>query len=318
MKVLFVSSGNSKEFDIIPFIRNQGESLRKEGVELDFYPIKGKGISGYLKAVSPLRKHIKKGGYDLIHAHFIYSGWTAVLASALTGKPVVLSFMGNDLCGEFRVDGSLKTKSYIYFLLSFLIQPFCKAIIVKSQNLLDRVWMKSKTHKVPNGIDFEMFKPISKTEARTRLNLPLDKRIVLFMGGKVQEVKNYIGAKNAFKALKDEHAVFVAPYPVTHVEVPLYLNAGDVLVVPSFNEGSANIIKEALACNTKIVATPVGDAVEMIGNVKGCIITDFEPERMAADINKALSFEGDAEGRSSIQHLEIQATAKTIIDIYRS
>ena len=316
MKVLFVSSGNSKEFDIIPFIRNQGESLRAEGIELDFYPIQGKGISGYLKAVSPLRKHIKKGGYDLIHAHFIYSGWTAVLASVFTGKPVVLSFMGNDLCGEFRVDGSLKPKSYLYFLLSFLIQPFCKEIIVKSQNLHDRVWLKSKTHKVPNGIDFEVFKQISKTEARTKFNLSLDKKIILFMGSKEQEVKNYSGAKKAFEALNDDAAIFLSPYPVTHAEVPYYLNACDVLVVPSFNEGSANIIKEALACNTKIVATAVGDAEEMIGDVAGCFITEFKPESMAADIQKALDFDNETNGRSSIQHLEIGATAKTIIDIY--
>lgn len=316
MKVLFVSSGNSKEFDIIPFIRNQGESLRAEGVELDFCPIKGKGIAGYLKAVSPLRRHIKQGGYDLIHAHFIYSGWTAVLAAAFSGKPVVLSFMGNDLCGEFRVDGSLKPKSYIYFLLSFLIQPFCKAIIVKSQNLLERVWMKGKTHKVPNGIDFEVFQPISRTEARTKLNLPLDKQIVLFMGSKEQEVKNYSGAKKAFEVLKHDSTIFITPYPVTHAEVPLYLNACDVLVVPSFNEGSANIIKEALACNTKIVATPVGDAEEMIGSVNGCFITSFDADKMASDIKKALDFGGEVNGRSSIQHLEIGATARTIIDIY--
>ncbi len=317
MKILFVSSGNSKEFDIIPFIKNQGESLRDEGVELDFYPIKGKGIIGYFKAILPLRKFIIKGGYDLIHAHFIYSGWTAVIASAFTSKPVVLSFMGNDLCGEFKVDGSLKPKSYIYFLLSFLIQPFCKAIIVKSQNLLDRVWMKSKTFKVPNGIDFEQFQPISKTEARTTLNLALDSKIILFMGSKEQEVKNYHGAKKAFDLLNDPSFQLLSPYPVEHRNVPLYLNACDVLVVPSFNEGSANIIKEAMACNTKIVATPVGDAVEMLGNKSGCFITGSEPIQIAHNSERAINFRDQMSSRDAIKHLEIGATARTLIDIYK-
>ncbi|MFT4680541.1 MAG: teichuronic acid biosynthesis glycosyltransferase TuaC [Granulosicoccus sp.] len=316
MKVLFVSSGNSKDFDIIPFIKNQGESLRSEGIELDFYSIKGKGIAGYFKAILPLKKHIKAGGYDLIHAHFIYSGWTAVLASLLTGKPVVVSFMGNDLCGEFKVNGSLKPKSYLYFLLSFLIQPSCKAIIVKSQNLLDRVWMKDKTFKIPNGIDFKQFRPIIRTEARARLNLPMDQKIVLFMGSKNQEVKNYSGVKKAFDLLNDSSYQFINPYPVKHNDVPLFLSACDVLVVPSFNEGSANIIKEALACNTKIVATPVGDAVEMIGQQQGCFITGFDAEEMASKIKSALNYDGQMNGRDSIQHLEIGATARTIIDIY--
>ena len=47
MRILFVSSGNSNE-GISPIIKNQGESLRKEGVDVDYYTIKGKGIIGYL------------------------------------------------------------------------------------------------------------------------------------------------------------------------------------------------------------------------------------------------------------------------------
>ena len=46
MKVLFVCSGNLR-FGIIPIVKNQGESLKKNGVLLNYFPIEGKGFSLY-------------------------------------------------------------------------------------------------------------------------------------------------------------------------------------------------------------------------------------------------------------------------------
>ena len=81
MKVLFVSSGNAKNFDIVPFIKEQGESLKKAGVNIDYYPVIGKSIRGYLTSALQLRKKLKTDQYDLIHAHFTLSGVVALLGS---------------------------------------------------------------------------------------------------------------------------------------------------------------------------------------------------------------------------------------------
>jgi len=55
MKVLFVSSGNSK-FGISPIVYNQGESLKKEKIKVDYFTIKGKGIKGYIRSIKDLKK----------------------------------------------------------------------------------------------------------------------------------------------------------------------------------------------------------------------------------------------------------------------
>jgi hypothetical protein len=61
LKVLFVSSGNSKAIDnVSPFIRNQGESLKNIGVDVTYFTVQGKSFSGYLKAALSIRKEIKK------------------------------------------------------------------------------------------------------------------------------------------------------------------------------------------------------------------------------------------------------------------
>ena len=80
MKVLFISSSR-KGKGISPFIYNQGESLRLKVIEIDYFLIEGSGLSNYLKSIHSLRKKLNNGIYDLIHAHFGFSGIIARVAS---------------------------------------------------------------------------------------------------------------------------------------------------------------------------------------------------------------------------------------------
>ena len=73
MKVLFICSGNSKN-GISPIIKNQGTSLQKCRVDIDYFPIQGKGLWGYLQNVKTLRKYYKKKKkYQIVHAHYLLS-----------------------------------------------------------------------------------------------------------------------------------------------------------------------------------------------------------------------------------------------------
>ena len=53
-------------------------------------------------------------------------------------------------------------------------------------------------------------------------------------------------------------------------QIPLYMNAADVLVMASMSEGSPNAVKEAMATNLPIITVDVGDAAELIGATAGC------------------------------------------------
>ena len=160
MKVLFVSSGNSKD-GIIPFIKSQGYSLRAKGVYLDFYTIKGKGIRGYLGNIRNLRKQIRNNNYDIIHAHYSLSG--AVCLLTFSKKPVVLSLMGSDSYGSYNIDGDRIKSSYIVIFITQIIKHFVEGIIVKSKNIYDYVHLNSKF------TDF--FFPV-KNNAVALINLP--------------------------------------------------------------------------------------------------------------------------------------------------
>ena len=82
MKVLFVCSGNSDN-GLNVIIENQGLSLIKEGVLLDYFTIKGKGIKSYVKYIFKLHHHIRNNSYDIIHAHYSFSAIVALLAGEI-------------------------------------------------------------------------------------------------------------------------------------------------------------------------------------------------------------------------------------------
>ncbi|HYH16229.1 MAG TPA: glycosyltransferase family 4 protein [Flavisolibacter sp.] len=315
MKVLFVCSGNNKNFEIIPFIKEQGESVKRQGIQVDYFPIKGKGLLGYLKASLRLKKYLKTRHYDLIHAHYTLSGWTALIGG---GKiPVVLSLMGDDALGTYKGVNNISLKSKYQVLLTFFIQPFVKAIISKSQNIEKKVYLKKKSYIVPNGVDTQKFKPFWSN--RTAIESKSGKKI-LFLGSKDRVTKNYTLAQSAVSLL-DQNVEFINPYPVAHHEVPNYLNDADVLVFPSLMEGSPNVVKEAMACSCPIVATDVGDIKWVVGNTDGCYISSFDIKEFAEKIKLALKYsemKGRTNGAERIRELGLDAdsVANKLIHIY--
>jgi len=93
IKVLSVGSlGKRNELSI--FRKEQGESLKKVGINVDYFHIKKRAILGYLKSMLLLKKELKHNNYDLIHAHYGLSGMVAVSQRKI---PVVVTFHGTDI-----------------------------------------------------------------------------------------------------------------------------------------------------------------------------------------------------------------------------
>lgn len=310
MKILFVSSGNKID-GIDSIIRNQGESLIKYGgIELDYYTIKGKGIKGYLKAIKPLRKQIRQGRYDIIHAHYSLSAFVASLAGA---KRLIVSLMGSDV----------KANSYYKIVIKLFAFLFCwKSIIVKSDDMKSSLGMQ-RAVVIPNGVDFERFFVLDKHECREKLGWGNNKIHILFPANPERKEKNYILAEESIKSLLIDNIEIHSFKNIPNTETPLWYNASDIVVLSSLWEGSPNAIKEAMACNCPIVTTNVGDIKWLFGKEKGFYLTDFTEGNYAQQIKKAIAFsktEGKTNGRERIKYLQLDAeiVAKKIIGVYTS
>lgn len=305
MKVLFVSSGNNV-YGLSPIISNQGESLKRKNIDLDYFTIKGKGISGYLKNYSLLRKSLSSK-YDIVHSHFFLS---SVLASLTKKKPLVVSLMGSDVYNNAVWRFAIK----IFNLL------FWNALIVKTSAMKEKLNLQN-AFIIPNGVNLKIFYPINKIEARKKLNLQIDKKYILFGSNPERSEKNYALISKGLPELKNYNVDILSLFNQPKEKIVLYLNAADMLVLTSFYEGSPNIIKEAMACNCPIVSTDVGDVKWIIGNVKGCFISSFDIQDFVSKIELALEFiekNGRTNGRERIIELGLddETIADKIIEIY--
>src|SRR5690606_35282961 len=121
----------------------------EEGCIIDYFLIRGKGIKGYLSQVSTLKKYLRENDFDIIHAHYSFSGIFASLAGA---NPLIVSLMGSDL--------------YFSALNRYLVYPFAlfswNRIILKSKQM-NKLPFKNKIRVIPNGVNTKLFKPSDKT-----------------------------------------------------------------------------------------------------------------------------------------------------------
>lgn len=318
MKVLFVASGNSKNFEMSPFIKAQGETLINEGIEVEFFSVVGKGLTGYLRSARKLNAFLKGRKYDIIHAHYMLCGWVAVLSRPKT--PIVLSLMGDDAYGTYYKPYRVSLKSRYLTLLTLLIQPFLKGIIAKSRNILKYVYRKKITSIIPNGVRLEQFKDYNKG-FREELCLDPHKKYILFLADTSDPNKNFALLKQAHELLCDENIGLITPYPKPHDQIVKYLWSADVFVLPSFAEGSANVLKEAMACNCPLVATNAGDAWWVIGDTPGCFAAGYTPEDFSEKLKMALSFaevNKRTKGRQRLIDLGLDASlvARKVIAVY--
>jgi glycosyltransferase involved in cell wall biosynthesis len=81
-----------------------------------------------------------------------------------------------------------------------------------------------------------------------------------------------------------------------HDEIPLWMNACDLFVLPSLNEGNPTVLPEALGCGKPFVGTKVGGVPEVIASDDyGLLVEPADPEGLAEKILVALDREWDRE-----------------------
>jgi len=302
MKVLFVSSGTRG--NISPIVQNQGESLKRIGVEVDYFIIPDKGFKGYIKNISKIRKAYYSGNYDLVHAHYSLS---AIAASCAGGFPLVVSLMGSDAY----------TSGFWRFVIQIFHRIRWKMAIVKSLKMQTLLHLK-KAIIIPNGVDLEKFKPILKTDAQHDIGFDSSKKTILFISNPERKKKNYPLAIEAIKLLKRTDVELKPIFNIRNEDISRYLNAADLLLLTSKREGSPNVIKEAMACNVPIVSTDVGDVKINLEGVDNCFVCKDSALEIALKIEVVLNTDRQTNGRDKIRTLGLDSDsiAKKIVSIY--
>jgi glycosyltransferase involved in cell wall biosynthesis len=148
--------------------------------------------------------------------------------------------------------------------------------------------------------------------------LKLYKKYVLFAANPKVGVKRFSLAKAVAERLtaQDPSAELLVVSKETQQRLALYMSACDVLIFPSYQEGSPNIVKQAMACNLPIVSTDVGDVRQVVGTTKDCYVCNPSVPEFTARINEILVHRNRTDGREHIRHLESSSVAQKVIEVY--
>lgn len=299
------------------FIKRQAEFLQAAGVQLDVFHFRGRRNPwNYLAAWWRLRRCLAQNDYDLVHAQFGQSGMLAYPKRL----PLVVTFRGSDLLGDVGAGGRYTLLGTMLQRVSRAVARRADAVIVVSEHMKAELPPGASAHVIPSGLDFELFRPIPRDEARRQVGLPLDRRLVLFAGSPDWPRKRHALARQAVDVLgRTLPADLVVAWGVPHDHMPYYMNACDAMVFTSMQEGSPNVVKEALACDLPIVSVPVGDVADRLRGVAGCeLCADERPETIAAALERVLRRGGRVAGRAAVRELDERLLTQRVIDIYHT
>lgn len=266
---------NNKSGAFSPFVIEQVESIKKLGVQFDFYGVSGKGILGYLKCFPALKRKIREFKPDVIHAHYGLSGLHANLQRKV---PVVTTFHGSDI-------HSLG----VNLMLSKICMHLSAYNIFTAENIFKISKYSKDNYTIQScGLDLETIKPTDFYEAREYFGWNKNGKYILFSSRYDNAVKNSKLALAATQKLNDVTLVELKGY--TRKEVSLLMSACDVQLTTSFKETGPLVVKEAMACNRPIVTTDVGDVRWVMGDTEGCFITSYDADDCAEKLKLAIEF----------------------------
>ncbi len=319
---------------------------------------------------SQIPKKITQINPDIVHLHWIAGAMMSVKDLAKIDKPIVWSlhdmwaFTGGehidedqqhylDRCGNSKVLNSKKDKDLsrkgwerkrqvyaqiedmtIVGLSNWMHQS------AKSSSLL-----KDKHHiQLPNPINTATFAPFDRAEARRLLNLPRDKKLILFGAMNATSDPNK-GFNHIFNALNNlsfkntELVIFGSSKPATplhftqhvhylgqlHDDISLRVlyNAADVMIVPSLQESFGQTAVESLACGTPVVAFNTTGLKDIIDHkVNGYLAKPFDTGDLTNGIEWVLNTPNyqqlcDNAREKVVNRFDSQLVAKQYIALYK-
>jgi len=297
------------------FVRTQAEALKRAGVDLELLILNGRFQKlAYPKAVIQLRQRLSRASIDLVHAHYALVG---IVARAQWQVPLVVTYHGDDLLGTINAQGRHTRLSRILAATGRLLAQLADAVIVQTKHMASRL-TRANVYVIPHEVDLETFHPVDRSHAREILGLDPEKKYLLFAANPRISVKRFPLAKAAaeYISTRDPSVELLVVCKETQDRLALYMSACDALVFPSFQEGSPNIVKQAMACNLPIVATDVGDVREIIGQTKGCYICKPDLIEFADCLWEILCQPIRTQGREHIRHLDGPSVASRVIEVY--
>lgn len=245
--------------------------------------------------------------YDLIDAHYYYpDGVATAMVAGFLGKPFTITARGSDI--------NVLTRFALPRRWIRWAAGKAAASIAVSEALGNRLIKLGvngeKVHVLRNGVDLEHFVPKHRGQSKARFGVG---ECTLLSVGNLVDLKGHdlviramtrlpecdlliVGEGEARESLEalaasldiDGRIKFLGAVPQPDL-VDIY-NAAEILVLASSHEGMPNVVLEAMACGTPVVATEVGGVPEVVSSpAAGALVRKRDVESIVAGISQLLA-----------------------------
>ncbi len=271
-------------------------------------------------------------GYDLVHSHYWLSGWVGAQLAQHLSVPHVVTYHTIGLVKEAAYVAPESSERKVAEAGMAASADHMVAFTEEEAETLRLLYGldQSRLHVAPGGVDLDTFHPLDPGEARERLGLPSNERVVLYVGrldpfkgpdvlmramAEVPTARLVVvggaGADDAgviwlrrvaAEAGVQDRVTWRAAVPQD--ELPSYYAAADLLAVPSFHESFGLVALEAMACGTPVVASRGGGLqAAVVDGSTGCLVEGHEAATYAACLNELL---GDDDRRREMGQAAVQ------------
>jgi glycosyltransferase involved in cell wall biosynthesis len=297
----------------------------------------------HLKSVEKvIQQHALR--FDLIHAHFTWSsGYVGSKLKEKYAVPFIITAHGMDIYDmPFR-------NTFYKETISAILNSADHIITVSQNNVrcIRKLDIKKPVSVILNGYNDAVFFPLDQQECKNNLGLPRNKKIVVNVAKLYDVVKGHeiliramsevikkrddvvcyivgdgelkASLENLISTLHLNHCVtIVGAKP--HNEIPLWINACDVFVLPSLNEGNPVVMSECLGCGKPFIGTRVGGIPDIISSdTYGILSEPGNVKELANNILESLDRQWDHDAiLTYARQFTWKEISKEIIAVYRS
>jgi teichuronic acid biosynthesis glycosyltransferase TuaC len=269
-----------------PWAEERLAALRRAGVEVDLVDVDCvESRLGFVRLAAAIAGALRRRRYDAIMP--LYGSLTAVLCALAPGVPLVAAFAGTDLNGELDGAGRQSGRALVGVALSQLATLRAAEVVVPVPSMVPRLWSagwRGRAHVIPACVDTRRFAPLSRTDARRRLGLAAEARLVGFaaLDPDARVKRRDLAAAAVARLPAGLGARLLVISSVPFEELPTWYAACDALLVTSDLEGGPVVVKEALACGLPVVSVACGDVPEVVAGLDHCAIAARDPVALAA------------------------------------
>jgi glycosyltransferase involved in cell wall biosynthesis len=233
----------------------------------------------------------------VVYSHFLFpAGWSGQRLARRIRRPAVVALGESGFEFAEKMQGRAHVTETLRGFDGILSVSQENAEIVTGRYGVD----PSRIEVVPNAVDTELFQPHHRTAMRQKLGLPEDV-IILSFAGHFIERKGVLRVVEAMNRVEGVYGIFLGEGPqqpegprvlhagrVAHSDVPEWLSASDIFVLPTLAEGSPNAVIEAMACGLPIVSSDIASVRETVDKSAAILVDPMDVDAIAAALEELM------------------------------